>query len=73
MNNARTLILRLRHDSPTREMSMEAADLIEQLSRAQRRLPHSDTITIGDRLPPFDGVDEAQRLAEFQRAFGELA
>ena len=73
MTDSRALILRLRHDSPTREMSMEAADMIEQLSRAQRRLPHSDTVSLGERLPPFDGVDEAQRLAEFQRAFGELA
>lgn len=65
MNAARTLILRLRHDSPTREMSMEAADLIEQLSRAQRRLPNADTISLGERLPPFDGVEAAQLLEQF--------
>ena len=46
MNDSRALILRLRHDSPTREMSLEAADMIEQLARAQRRLPHAQTIEI---------------------------
>lgn len=64
MNNSRALILRLRLDSPTREMSMEAADLIEELSRAQRRLPHADTITLGEKLPPFDGVEAAQMLEQ---------
>lgn len=39
---------------------MEAADLIEQLSRAQRRLPYSDTVTLGERFPPWDGVEAAQ-------------
>ncbi len=39
---------------------MEAADMIEQLSRAQRRLPNSGTIMLGEKLPPFDGVDDAQ-------------
>lgn len=43
---------------------MEAADLIEQLSRAQRRLPHADTITLGEKLPPFDGVEAAQMLEQ---------
>lgn len=59
MNASRALILRLRHDSPTRETAMEAADLIEELSRAQRRLPHSDTVTLGEKLPPFDGIEAA--------------
>lgn len=63
MNNARELILRLRHDSPTREAAMEAADLIEQLSRAQRRLPHAQTGTLGEKFPPWDGVEAAQMLA----------
>lgn len=46
MNDSRALILRLRHDSPTREMALEAADLIEELSRAQRRLPHAETVVL---------------------------
>jgi hypothetical protein len=48
MTEARTLILRLRNDAPTRDMCLEAADMIEQLSRAQRRLPHAQTVTLGE-------------------------
>ena len=55
MTDSRALILRLRHDSPTRDLSLEAADLIEQLSRAQRRLPHSQTVDIERRRVPESG------------------
>lgn len=46
MTDTRSLILRLRHDSPTRNLSLEAADMIEQLSRAQRRLPAGHTLEL---------------------------
>lgn len=65
MTNTRELILRLRHDSPTRDLSLEAADVIEQLSRAQRRLPHSDTIIIGSVVMDGTGlarVDDLEQL-----------
>lgn len=65
MTNTRELILRLRHDSPTRDLSLEAADMIELLSRAQRRLPHSDTIIIGSVVMEGGGlarVDDLEQL-----------
>ena len=49
MTDSRALILRLRHDSPTRDLSLEAADMIEQLSRAQRRLPNAQTVELTGR------------------------
>lgn len=70
MNDTRILILRLRHDSPTRDTALEAADMIEKLSAPQRSLPHSQTARLGYdgddfpepgiALPPFDGVEAAQ-------------